>query len=75
MKILIIGRGGREHCLAWKCQQSHLVSKIYVAKGNDAIGKIATLVDIEETNIDALLEFAIKEKIEILFYKNKKNLY
>ena len=65
MKILIIGRGAREHCMAWKCQQSKLVSKVYVAKGNDAMSKIATVVDIEETNIQGLLSFALEEKIDL----------
>ncbi|MFH1318275.1 MAG: phosphoribosylamine--glycine ligase N-terminal domain-containing protein, partial [Candidatus Omnitrophota bacterium] len=31
MKILVIGSGGREHCLAWKISQSPLVDKIYCA--------------------------------------------
>jgi len=34
MKILIIGNGGREHALAWKCAQSAKVKKVYVAPGN-----------------------------------------
>ena len=34
MKILIIGSGGREHALSWKCIQSSMVSKVYVAPGN-----------------------------------------
>ncbi len=65
MKILIIGRGAREHCLAWKCSQSKLVSDIFVAKGNHAINKVATIVDIEETDIQGLLQFALMEKIDL----------
>ena len=34
MKALIIGNGGREHALAWKIEQSPLVTKIFVAPGN-----------------------------------------
>ncbi|MED5309468.1 MAG: phosphoribosylamine--glycine ligase N-terminal domain-containing protein, partial [Pseudomonadota bacterium] len=34
MKVLIIGSGGREHALSWKCIQSSMVSKVYVAPGN-----------------------------------------
>ena len=34
MKILIIGSGGREHALSWKCIQSPIVEKVYVAPGN-----------------------------------------
>ena len=34
MKILIVGSGGREHALAWKCAQSSKVSEVLVAPGN-----------------------------------------
>ena len=34
MKVLIIGSGGREHSLAWKCAQSQSVEKVFVAPGN-----------------------------------------
>src|SRR5688572_6914248 len=34
MRILIVGSGGREHALAWKCVQSPRVSEVLVAPGN-----------------------------------------
>src|SRR4030095_5904199 len=34
MKLLIVGSGGREHALAWKCAQSSRVSEVLVAPGN-----------------------------------------
>ena len=34
MKVLIIGSGGREHALAWKCAQSPRVTEVLVAPGN-----------------------------------------
>jgi len=34
MKILIIGSGGREHALAWKCAQSDDADEVLVAPGN-----------------------------------------
>ena len=37
MKILVVGGGGREHCLAWKLRQSSRVSEIYCAPGNGGI--------------------------------------
>ena len=33
-KVLVIGGGGREHALAWKCAQSPRVSEVLVAPGN-----------------------------------------
>ena len=34
MKVLVIGRGGREHAMAWKAAESKLVEQVYVAPGN-----------------------------------------
>ena len=34
MKILIVGGGGREHALAWKCAASEGVTRVLVAPGN-----------------------------------------
>ena len=34
MKVLIVGSGGREHALAWKCAQSPKVAEVLVAPGN-----------------------------------------
>ena len=34
MKVLIIGSGGREHALAWKCAAAERVTQVLVAPGN-----------------------------------------
>jgi phosphoribosylamine--glycine ligase len=34
MRVLIVGGGGREHALAWKCAQSAQVREVLVAPGN-----------------------------------------
>ncbi|MBN1272656.1 MAG: phosphoribosylamine--glycine ligase [Candidatus Aminicenantes bacterium] len=65
MKILIIGAGGREHALAWKISQSSEVKKIFCAPGNAGTADIAENVEIEETDIKELLEYASKEKIDL----------
>ena len=33
MKVLVLGRGGREHALVWKISQSKRVTKIFAAPG------------------------------------------
>jgi phosphoribosylamine---glycine ligase len=65
MKVLIIGRGGREHAIAWKAAQSPLLTKLYAAPGNPGIGEIAELVRIDENDIEALVAFAKNEGIDL----------
>jgi phosphoribosylamine--glycine ligase len=65
MKVLIIGSGGREHALAWKCAQSPRVRQVYVAPGNagTAAEPNTSNVDIAAHDVDALLGFALREAI------------
>ena len=65
MKILVIGKGGREHALAWKLNQSPLVDKVYIAPGNPGTAAFGVNVDIKDSDIKALADFAEKEKIDL----------
>jgi phosphoribosylamine---glycine ligase len=67
MKVLIVGGGGREHALAWKCAQSPRVTQVYVAPGNagTALEPLVSNVGIEADDTDALLDFANRENIEL----------
>ncbi len=65
MKILVIGGGGREHALIWKFAQSPKVDGIFCAPGNAGIADLATCVDIGAEEIDKLVDFAVKENIDL----------
>ncbi|MDH3998107.1 MAG: phosphoribosylamine--glycine ligase [Desulfuromonadales bacterium] len=65
MKILVVGGGGREHALVWKIAQSPLVETLYCAPGNPGIAGLAECVHIPADDIDALLDFAQAEKIDL----------
>ncbi|MCM8766436.1 MAG: ATP-grasp domain-containing protein, partial [Candidatus Omnitrophica bacterium] len=65
MKVLVIGSGGREHALVWKIAQSKLVDKIFCAPGNGGILKQAECLDIKAEEIERILEFVRKEKIDL----------
>jgi phosphoribosylamine---glycine ligase len=67
MRVLIVGGGGREHALAWKCAQSPRVAHVFVAPGNagTAMEPKVSNVAIEADNSDALLEFAASHAIEL----------
>ncbi len=65
LKILIIGSGGREHAIGWKVMQSPRAGQIYFAPGNGGTQKIGINVDIQANEIEKLLGFAQKEKIDL----------
>jgi len=67
MKVLVIGGGGREHALAWKASQSPRVERVYVAPGNAGTASEHQLIniDIAAEDINALCDFARKEKIDL----------
>lgn len=65
MRVLVIGGGGREHALIWKLKQSPQVNEIYCAPGNGGIEELATCVPISDTDVEALLNFALEQKIDL----------
>jgi phosphoribosylamine--glycine ligase len=62
VKILVIGRGGREHALVWKLAFNKNVS-IYCVPGNGGIEENARCFQLNR--IDQILDFALREKIDI----------
>jgi len=65
MKVLIVGSGGREHALAWKLGQSRKISQIFIAPGNAGTVQIGKNINIAAENVQSLLSFAQKEKIDL----------
>jgi len=66
MKILIIGRGGREHAIAWKVAQSKLVDQVFVAPGNAGIGQQFVNVPINETDNAAIVQWSKENAIDLV---------
>ncbi len=66
MTILLLGSGGREHALAWKMLQSPLCTKLFVAPGNAGTDAIATNVNINILDFEAVKNLAIQEQIEMV---------
>lgn len=59
MKVMVIGRGGREHVLSRHLLQSDLVETVYCLPGNPGMALDGIeCVNIPETDHDALISFA-----------------
>jgi len=65
MNILVVGGGAREHTIVWKLSQSPKVNQIYTAPGNAGTARLATNLNINPTDIPALLKAATEKKIEL----------
>ncbi|HYL59887.1 MAG TPA: phosphoribosylamine--glycine ligase [Candidatus Acidoferrales bacterium] len=65
MKVLVIGKGGREHALVWRLHQSQTVWKIFCATGNPGINQIAEPVPIAQTDFPALIDFAKSKSVDL----------
>jgi phosphoribosylamine---glycine ligase len=66
MKILVVGGGGREHALAWKLAGERSVREVLCAPGNAGISRLARVFpDIAATDVDALIELAVKEFVDL----------
>src|SRR3954451_3559330 len=63
MKVLVIGKGGREHALVWKLAQSPRVERVFCAPGNAGTAVDGINVNLETDNFDRLAQFARKEGI------------
>src|SRR5437762_8238452 len=65
MKVLIVGGGGREHALASRVAHEPAVSKLLCAPGNAGIARLAQIVSIDPSDVDALCALAAHESIDL----------
>lgn len=67
MKVLIIGGGGREHALAWKCAAEPGVSEVLVAPGNAGTGAEPRVrnAPVAAEDIGALVDLAVREQVDL----------
>ncbi len=65
MKILVVGKGGREHALVWKLARSPLVTDVFCAPGNAGTAIDGKNVDINPNDVSRLLKFSRTERINL----------
>jgi phosphoribosylamine--glycine ligase len=67
IKVLIVGSGGREHALAWKCAQSPRVREVLVAPGNAGTATEPRLrnVAVAADDVAGLVALARAEQVDL----------
>ena len=65
-KVLVVGGGGREHAIVHALSRSKKVDEIYAAPGNAGIAKLAMCVNIKDTEVEKIVEFAKAEAIDLV---------
>jgi len=72
--VLIIGNGGREHAITWLISKSEGVGRIFIAPGNPGTQQLGKNVNIAPNDFDALVDFALKEKIDLAITGSESQL-
>ncbi|MEA3179512.1 MAG: phosphoribosylamine---glycine ligase [Gammaproteobacteria bacterium] len=67
MRVLIIGGGGREHALAWKCASAPRVTEVLVAPGNAGTANEPKVrnVSVAADDVPALVALARTEHVDL----------
>ncbi len=65
MKVLVIGKGGREHALCWKLKKSPRVTAVFCAPGNAGTAVDAQNLGIDPGDFRSLAQFAKREGINL----------
>lgn len=65
-RILVIGKGGREHAVCWKLAQSDVVDALYCAPGNPGISDVATCLPVQPMDTDAIIAAAREHQIDLV---------
>lgn len=66
MRILVIGSGAREHAIAWRLEQSPLLTDLFIAPGNAGTAKIAKNLNIDIRNNVEVARMAKLLKIDLV---------
>jgi phosphoribosylamine--glycine ligase len=64
--VLLVGGGGREHALAWKLARSPRLGRMIAAPGNPGIAAHARCVAVKDTDVDALVALARRERPDLV---------
>jgi phosphoribosylamine--glycine ligase len=64
VKVLVVGGGGREHAIIKLLKKNERITELFAAPGNGGISCETECVQIKATDIQAMTEFAVQNKID-----------
>lgn len=64
MRVLLYGGGAREHALAWKIKQSHMLTKLFLFNCNDGFKELGEVINAR--NIDELVANSVNNNIDLV---------
>ena len=69
MKILVVGKGGREHALITALAESPVATDLYCFPGSDAIKPLAQSVDVD--GLHSLIEWMSSNNVDLCVPERK----
>jgi phosphoribosylamine--glycine ligase len=63
MKILVVGKGGREHALITAMHESATLTEIYSFPGSDAISELAEVIEVD--GLESLISWMKQHEIDL----------
>ena len=66
MNVLLLGSGGREHTIAWKLNQSPLLTQLFIAPGNAGTASCGINIPVNVNDFNNIKKICIENKIELV---------
>lgn len=68
MKVLILGKGGREHTLAWKFSKSHRIAGLFISPGNAGTAELGeNIPDVDICDPAAVVRVCREKDVNFVF--------
>lgn len=65
-RVLVIGKGGREHAVCWKLAQSDVVDALYCAPGNPGIAAHAECIPVQPGDTEGIIAIAKQHQVDLV---------
>jgi len=74
LQVLVVGKGGREHAIAWKLSQSEDVEKVFIVPGNDGISIENKCKCLKIDSIEEIINFVKNNNVDMTIVGSEEYL-